>query len=268
MERKVAIVGAGISGILACKCTLSKGYTLVAFESQGSIGSYAHHFNLTRHIEFNSRVVSIEFEGAPEEELQAWELWGGNAEPFSSKGKWRITVENTQRLSTEVYLVEYPCRMLYKTKHWSLPDYQPWGIPLVYMYFNRFSELLVHKPGEGFILKEISSCLITTMPERDLVILATGFKGDEKLKDMFVSPAFKDCILGSPTASYLKLTSEMRCRWVAELLDGTFKLPSTKEMEKDAERRDKYMKQYSGGYYRRSCTDALHIWYMINSGRT
>uniref|UniRef100_F6I0V9 Flavin-containing monooxygenase n=1 Tax=Vitis vinifera TaxID=29760 RepID=F6I0V9_VITVI len=116
--------------------------------------------------------------------------------------------------------------------------------------------------------------------ETDLVILATGFKGDEKLKDMFVSPAFKDCILGSPTASvplysgdwmlreYLKLTSEMRCRWVAELLDGTFKLPSTKEMEKDAERRDKYMKQYSGGYYRRSCTDALHIWYMINSGRT
>ena len=37
--------------------------------------------------------------------------------------------------------------------------------------------------------------------ETDLVILATGFKGDEKLKDMFVSPAFKDCILGSPTAS-------------------------------------------------------------------
>ena len=66
------------------------------------IESYAHHFNLTRHIEFNSRVVSIEFEGAPEEELQAWELWDGNGEPFSSKGKWRITVENTQRLSTEV----------------------------------------------------------------------------------------------------------------------------------------------------------------------
>ncbi|KAJ9704533.1 hypothetical protein PVL29_002883 [Vitis rotundifolia] len=52
-----------------------------------------------------------------------------------------------------------------------------------------------------------------------------------KLKDMFVSPAFKDCILGSPSASVPLY------RW------------------------DKYMKQYSSGYYRRSCTDALHIWY-------
>ena len=56
-------------------------------------------------------------------------------------------------------------------------------------------------------------------------------------------------------------TSEMRCRWVAELLDGRFKLPSIKEMEKDAERWDKYMKQYSGEYYRRSCIGAVHVWY-------
>lgn len=53
----------------------------------------------------------------------------------------------------------------------------------------------------------------------------------------------------------------MRCRWVAELLEGTFKLPSIKEMEKDIQAWDKYMKQYSGGYYRRSCIGALHIWY-------
>ena len=56
-------------------------------------------------------------------------------------------------------------------------------------------------------------------------------------------------------------TSEMRCRWLAELLDSTFKLPSIKEMEKDAARWDKYMKQSSGEYYRRSCIGALHIWY-------
>jgi len=56
-------------------------------------------------------------------------------------------------------------------------------------------------------------------------------------------------------------TSEMRCRWLAELLDGTFKLPSIKEMEKDVGSWDKYMKTYSGEYYRRSCIGALHIWY-------
>ena len=67
--------------------------------------------------------------------------------------------------------VPMQCRMLYKTKHWSLPDYQPWGIPLVYLYFYRFSELLVHKPGEGFILKEISSCLITTTERGSMIEL-------------------------------------------------------------------------------------------------
>ena len=46
-----------------------------------------------------------------------------------------------------------------------------------------------------------------------------------------------------------------------ELLDGTFKLPSIKEMEKDAEKWDKYMKRYSKENYRRSCIAALQIWY-------
>ena len=203
-----------------------------------------------------------------------------------------------------------PCRLLYRTEHWNIPDYYPWGVPLAYLYFNRFAELLVHKPGEGFFLsllatilsplvqlhrltnmclkyrinsrliklyiinyclifgqkwgfskfvetyvnqklslakfgmvpeqsfhKDISSCLISSMPEEfydrvekgsiilkkapkfsfckegilvegeasplesDLVILATGFKGDEKLRDIFVSPTFQNHIIGSPDAS-------------------------------------------------------------------
>ncbi|KAJ6696890.1 hypothetical protein OIU85_003266 [Salix viminalis] len=53
----------------------------------------------------------------------------------------------------------------------------------------------------------------------------------------------------------------MRCRWTAELLDSTFKLPSIKEMEKDAAKWDQYLKRYSGRYCRRSCIGALHIWY-------
>ena len=56
-------------------------------------------------------------------------------------------------------------------------------------------------------------------------------------------------------------TSEMRSRWLAEFLDGTFKLPSIKEMEKDAERWDQYLKRCSEKHYRRSCIAALHIWY-------
>ena len=59
---------------------------------------------MLRHIKFNSKVVSIEYEGASDEEMQAWELWGGNGEAFSSKGKWNLTVTDTQILSTEVYI--------------------------------------------------------------------------------------------------------------------------------------------------------------------
>ncbi|KAH7852316.1 hypothetical protein Vadar_023295 [Vaccinium darrowii] len=484
MERKVAIIGAGISGLLACKYALSKGYRPIVFEAQSGIGgvwtktveitklqtpklayqfsdfpwpdsvtevfpdqkqvleyleSYARHFDLLHHIRFNTKVVSIDYEGASSEVQQAWALWGGTGEPFDSKGgKWNVTIQDTKSLSSEVcefdfviicvgrfsgipnipefpqgkgpevfqgkviHSMDYaamdyasakefvkgkrvivvgfqksaldtamecstsngvdnPCTVIYRTEHWNIPDYQPWGVPLAYLYLNRFSELSIHKPGEGLLLsllatllspvrwasskfvesyvkqklnlakfgmvpkhsflQELSSCLISSVPDdfynrvekgsirlkkassfgfckegilidgeteilkTDLVILGTGFKGVEKLRDIFVSATFQDLIVGSPdktvplyrecihpripqlavigfSESVANLyTSEIRCRWLAELLDGTFKLPSIKEMEKDIDKWDAYMKQYSDKNYRRSCIGALHIWY-------
>lgn len=37
----------------------------------------------------------------------------------------------------------------YRNEHWNISNYLPWGVPIAYFYF---SELLVHKPGEGFFL--------------------------------------------------------------------------------------------------------------------
>ncbi|PWA95627.1 dimethylaniline monooxygenase, N-oxide-forming [Artemisia annua] len=119
--------------------------------------------------------------------------------------------------------------------------------------------------------------------EADVVIYATGFDGVEKLKSVFESPKFGHYIAGSPRVPLYRetiptripqvavigfsdglsslYTSEMRCRWVAALLEGAVKLPSIKEMQKDITRWDEYMKQSSGEYHTRSFFGGLEIWY-------
>ncbi|KAF3612329.1 hypothetical protein FXO37_36832, partial [Capsicum annuum] len=144
-EQVIAIVGAGISGLLACKYCLSKGFDPIVFESESSIGgvwtktigsttlqtpkplyqfsdypwpdtvtelfpdqqtvleyieSYANHFDLVRHIQFNNKVLSLSYQDNGEYSSISGErnLWG---EAFSSKGKWNVTVEDTRSLSTQ-----------------------------------------------------------------------------------------------------------------------------------------------------------------------
>lgn len=147
MEKQIAIIGAGLSGLLACRYTFSKGFHPIVFEATSSIGgvwtktvettklqtpkpfyqfsdfpwpdsvtddfpnqhqvldyieSYAQRFDLLKHIEFNTKVVGINYEGPSQEEMESWSLWGGTGEPFSSRGKWKVQVQDTQTLSTEV----------------------------------------------------------------------------------------------------------------------------------------------------------------------
>ncbi|XP_060168714.1 probable flavin-containing monooxygenase 1 [Lycium barbarum] len=480
----IAIIGAGISGLLACKYSISKGFDSIVFESESSIGgvwtktigrtklqtpksfyqfsdfpwpdsvtevfpdqqtvleyieSYARHFDLLRHIQFNNKVLSISYEGGDSISGE-WNLWGGTGEAFSNKGKWNVTVQDTRTLSTQVFQVDFvvvcvgrftqvpnipefppnrgpdalqgkvihsmdyskmdpktaanfvkgkqvaiigfnrsgmdvamecstvngvelPCTVVIRTPHWNLPDYFPWGFSLAKLYLSRFSELTVHKPGEGRLLSllattlsplrwafskfvesyikhknrlakhgmvpehsflnDLTSCSFAIVPEglynrvevgsikltkkaeifgfskegimlkgqaepikSDLVILATGFKGIDKLKHIFESPKYQEFIAGSddsavtlyrecihPRIPQLAVigfsesianlyTSEIRCRWLAELLDGKFKLPSIKIMVKDTAEWDKYKKRYS---YRKYCMRpsiaALHIWH-------
>ncbi|KAK9129264.1 hypothetical protein Sjap_009751 [Stephania japonica] len=283
------------------------------------------------------------------------------------KGK-RVAVVGNQKSGLDIAVecasangAEHPCTLIYRTKHWSVPSFIVWGVPLALLYFNRFSELLLHKPGQGpflallavllsplrwFFSKFVESYLRWTYPLRkynmipessflqaafsstfsimpdkfydkvedgslilkeakrfgfcetglliegestplqaDVVIFATGYKGEEKLKNIFSSPTLQKRIVGSTTStvplyrecihpripqlavigyseSLVNLyTSEMRCRWLSHLLEGSFKLPSIKEMEKDVLMWERCMKEYSGPYYRRSSIAILHIWY-------
>ncbi|EYU34935.1 hypothetical protein ABFS82_11G039700 [Erythranthe guttata] len=486
MEKRVAIIGAGISGLLACKHAASNGYDPIVFEAQDKVGglwnqtnettrlqnvketfqfsdfawptsvedvfphnkqlleylqSYADKFELLRYIRFNSEVVSIDYVGVSDDEMLTWDLWGGGGGAFGSSaasnggGRWILKVFDTQNQTIKEYEAEFvvvcigrfsglanipefppesgpeifsgkvlhsmeysamdnasaaelikgkkvaiigsgksaidiafecananenknPCTVIQRTTHWM---YTP---SIAYLGFNRFSELMVHKPGEGLFssmlatslsplrwavskmiesylkyklplkkydmipkqsfFQEASSCQILFLPEKfydkvedksiilkksnkfisfckegliidgdennpvkvDIVIFATGYKGEEKLKNLFSSPTFQTYIEGSPSSTiplYRQIvhpripqlaiigyseslanlyTFEMRCKWLSFFLDGAFNLPSIKEMEKDIQEWDKYMKKYSGnGKFRRACIGGVHIYY-------
>lgn len=55
---------------------------------------------------------------------------------------------------------------------------------------------------DGLILDEEATPLAT-----DVVIFATGYKSEEKLKNLFASTYFQDCIIGSSAPFYRHLIS-------------------------------------------------------------
>ncbi|TVU10283.1 hypothetical protein EJB05_43804 [Eragrostis curvula] len=254
-----------------------------------------------------------------------------------------------------------PCTMIYRTKHWLVHKSSVWGVELGYLYLNRISQLLFHKPGEGFlhyilatalsplrwaISKVIetyfkwsiplqkhgmvpdynfsyamSACLIAMLPEgfydmvdegsimlkksktfsfcdngiilqdgnervkSDIVILATGFRGDQKLRDIFTAnwckrivagssntavPLYRECIhpripqlaiIGYSESLTHIYAAERMANWVAHFLGGGFQLPSIRCMEKSIAEWTKYKNRYNGKYFRRSCISTINIWF-------
>ncbi|KAL7239581.1 hypothetical protein ACSBR2_005475 [Camellia fascicularis] len=126
MEKRIAIIGAGLSSLLGCRYILEKGFQQIVFEAEWSIGgiwgqtiestrfqntqevfqfsdfpwpsyvkevypileyieSYAQHFGILPYIKFNSKVISIDYVGESDVDLQSWDRWGGAGKPYGSK---------------------------------------------------------------------------------------------------------------------------------------------------------------------------------------
>ncbi|XP_009606847.1 probable flavin-containing monooxygenase 1 [Nicotiana tomentosiformis] len=275
-KKQIRIIGAGISGLVACKHALEQGFNPIIFESSNCIGgvwsntiestklqtpkdfyqfsdftwpksvtetfpnhnqvkdyieSYALHFNILKHIQFNAKVVSIDYccEDDGEEMAAGCDnLWGGTGRAFSPKRKWVVTVldllhpmdpykvyevdfvilcigkfsslpniphfpmnkgpevfdgevihsmeyaemgsihatklvkdkrvavigfqKSAIDLAAEVARlngVKHPCTLLLRRVHWTVPE---GFLKLSFQNLNRFSELMIHKPREGFFL--------------------------------------------------------------------------------------------------------------------
>lgn len=132
---------------------------------------------------------------------------------------------------------------------------------------------------QGLVVQGESSPVIKS----DVVIFATGYRGDEKLREMFASHMFRDIVAGSPSRivphfrqcvhpripqlaiiGYCENVSnlhafELQSKWLAHFLRGTFRLPSIRCMEENVDEWDKYMKRYASDHFRRSCVAPVHI---------
>ncbi|XP_020148873.1 probable flavin-containing monooxygenase 1 isoform X1 [Aegilops tauschii subsp. strangulata] len=255
--------------------------------------------------------------------------------------------------------MEKPCTMVVRTKQWIIPNFYAWGINISNFYLTRFAELLIHKPGEGFLLSILATvltplrlmiskfaesyysipmkkhgmvpdhsffegmvgCMLSTTPKdhyknleegiivikksktfgfckegvlvegestlvkSDIVIFGTGFNGDQNIKDMFISKYFHTIVVGSTSTAtplyrecihpkipqlavigysdnYANVyTSELRSKWLAYFMDGGFRLPSVKAMQRDVLECEKVMKRYSREESRTPCIGLLPTWY-------
>ncbi|KAI4977387.1 hypothetical protein ZWY2020_057299 [Hordeum vulgare] len=105
----------------------------------------------------------------------------------------------------------------------------------------------------------------STLVKSDIVLLGTGFKGDQNIKNMFASKYFQRILIGSISMdvslyrdcvhpkipqlavigyseTYANLhTSELRAKWLAHFMDGGFRLPSVKAMHRDALEWEKFL---------------------------
>ncbi|RLM64790.1 hypothetical protein C2845_PM16G19890 [Panicum miliaceum] len=121
--------------------------------------------------------------------------------------------------------------------------------------------------------------------EADVVVLATGFRGADKLRGIFTSPRFREMVAGGPdnpaplyrqcmhpripqmaVIGYSDNPSsiyvyEMMAKWVVHLLDGAFRLPGVARMERSVAEWGEYVKRHGVVDGEGPCISAANTWY-------
>ncbi|KAH0456473.1 hypothetical protein IEQ34_014380 [Dendrobium chrysotoxum] len=152
--------------------------------------------------------MGIEYVGVGEEEIEAWDLWGGYGEAFGGMEEGSIVLKPSKT-------------------------------------FN-FRKQGIQVEGER---QSIDS---------DLVIFATGFKGDQKLSNIFVPSKFEWIVAGvkDNVVPLYRDKSEVAITLPSWKVQAACK----RSMEKNVMEWEKHVKKYSGTKYRGSCISTLHIW--------
>ncbi|KAJ8767888.1 hypothetical protein K2173_020828 [Erythroxylum novogranatense] len=192
--------------------------------------------------------------------------------------------------------VEYSCTLIQRTAHLFIPSEKTCGVNIGFLYLNRlldcwriskfvefylrwkfplkyaaFLKTSLHKTKtarlckEGLILEGESEPV-----ELDIVSLASGYRGGQKLRDIFESQFFQDSIrekgLSTSTIPLYRQVIHpripqlgIRCQWLAHLLVGNFELPAITEMEKTVSTWENFMRTHTSGS-RRACISNIHVW--------
>uniref|UniRef100_A0A0E0B645 Flavin-containing monooxygenase n=1 Tax=Oryza glumipatula TaxID=40148 RepID=A0A0E0B645_9ORYZ len=213
----------------------------------------------------------------------------------SGKSAFDIAAEVAKRWAISKVIETYFKRSIPLQKHGMVPDYS---------FSFAMSSCLIAMLPEGFYDKVDEGSIILKKSKRfsffndgiiledgnehiksDIVILATGFRGDQKLRDIFTAnwckekvagssatavPLYRECIhpripqlaiVGYSESLTNIYASERMANWVTHFLAGRFKLPSIRCMEESVAEWAKYKDLYNGKYFRRSCISTVNIWF-------
>ncbi|GLJ07603.1 hypothetical protein SUGI_0070640 [Cryptomeria japonica] len=219
-QKKVGVIGAGVSGLLATKYLLSIGLKPTVFEAKEGLGGIwrqtfastktqtprpAYQFTdfpwlshvttlLPNHNQkidgesiqwyhFDFLVLSIgKYGGLPKipsfpvnkgpEVFEGKVLHTMDYSAFNEKEAYetvkgkRVVIIGYQKSAMD-FAVECaeanqgdngpPCTMVFRRTHWMIPeDYLFWGVHLQYLYCTRFTQFLLGKPNQGFLLNLIA----------------------------------------------------------------------------------------------------------------